>query len=121
MKHISYNGPAHVRQFSEADIQSLGVSSPRDLLFKRREPQEVSNELAEALLKLPRQFTDVTVAEGDNPEAAATAAKKAKDKADKAIDEANDKKVEVTGDPTASGDASGSHAATELASPKQAG
>jgi len=117
MKQLSYNGPAHVRQFSEEDIASLKVTSPKALLFKRREPQEVSNELGEALLKLGG-FTDVTTDEG-NPEAEAAKAAKKQAKADEEAAAAlAEQKVEVTGDPTASGDASGSHAATELASPK---
>lgn len=50
MTHVQYTGASDTRQLSAADFKKLGVEEQGKMEFRRMEPTEVSDAVAEALL-----------------------------------------------------------------------
>lgn len=51
MKEVVYSGVANVRILTAANIERMGLEQKKDFEFHRGEPQEVSNQLGDLLVR----------------------------------------------------------------------
>jgi hypothetical protein len=102
---IAYAGTSDAQGFSKSDFAKVEVEQEKDLLFKRGEPTEVSDEVGEVLISKDGLFGDYNfvkieldneLEEEEQTEAARTEAMKAAEKESK-------KKAKDGGAPSVSG------------------